>query len=364
MKRRSFLTGAATAGVAAAATGSFPKPAISQGMRELKMVTTWPKNFPGLGTGAQRVADRITAATEGRLTVKVFAAGELVPAFESFDAVSSGTADCMHSAAYYWQGKSKGFPFFCTVPLGLLQPEMDAWIAFGGGQELWDELAGGFNLKGLPCGSTGTQMGGWFRNEMNSVEDFKGLKFRAPGAGGEALRQIGAAVVNLPGGEIFPALQSGAIDGTEWVGPWNDLAFGFYRVVKYYYWPGFQEPGPMLECTFNKDVWESLSDADRTIVEACCRAENNLTAAEFAARNGDALDQLVTQHDVQVREYNDEIFQALTDASEQVLSDMAAESDLVDRIYNSFYDFRAKAMDWTAIAEQGFANKRQTTLGG
>lgn len=363
MQRRSFLTGAATAGVAAAAASTFPKPAISQGMRELKMVTTWPKNFPGLGTGAQRVADRITTATEGRITVKLYAAGELVPAFESFDAVSSGTADCYHAAAYYWQGKSKGFPFFCAVPLGLLQPEMDAWIAFGGGQELWDELAGEFNLKGMPCGNTGTQMGGWFRNEINSVEDFKGLKFRAPGAGGETLRRVGAAVVNLPGGEIFPALQSGAIDGTEWVGPWNDLAFGFYRIVKYYYWPGFQEPGPMLELTFNKDVWESFSDADRTIIEACSRAENNLTTAEFNARNGDALNQLVSQHGVQVREYPDEVFKALADASEEVLADMAAESDIVDRIYNSFMDFRTKAMDWTAIAEQGFANKRRMALG-
>ncbi len=309
------------------------------------------------------MADRITAATDGRITVKLFAAGELVPPFESFDAVSTGTADLLHAASYYWQGKSKGFNFFCAVPMGLLQPEMDAWMQFGGGQELWDELAAEFNLKGLPCGNTGVQMGGWFRKEINSVEDFNGLKFRMPGAGGEVLRQLGAAVVNLPGGEIFPALQSGAIDGTEWVGPWNDLAFGFYRVAKYYYWPGFHEPGPMLECTFNKGVWDSFSDSDKALVTACCLAENNATMAEFNARNGDALEQLITQHGVELREFSDEIFTAFHEATETVLADMATESELVDRIYNSFIDARTKAMDWTALADMGYALKRRAAFG-
>ncbi|SMF18118.1 TRAP-type mannitol/chloroaromatic compound transport system, substrate-binding protein [Tistlia consotensis] len=362
MKRRAFLTGAATAGVAAAAASTLAKPAIAQGKRELKMVTTWPKNFPGLGTGAQRAADRITAATEGRITVKVYAAGELVPPFESFDAVSSGTADCMHAAAYYWQGKSKGFNFFTAVPMGLLQPEMDAWIQFGGGQELWDELGAKFNLKPLPCGNTGVQMGGWFRKEIKSVEDFKGLKFRMPGAGGEVLRKLGAAVVALPGGEIFPALQSGAIDATEWVGPWNDMAFGFYRVAKFYYWPGYHEPGSMLECTWNKGVWDSFSKADQGLITDCCLAENNAMMAEFNARNGDSLKQLIEQHGVQLREFSDEIYKAFAKASEEVLGEMATESDLVDRIYNSFLDARDKSMSWTRLANQGYANKREAAM--
>ncbi|MCB1476433.1 MAG: TRAP transporter substrate-binding protein, partial [Rhodobiaceae bacterium] len=257
MDRRSFLTKAGLASGAVAAS-ALATPAISQGKMELKMVTTWPKNFPGLGTGAQRVADRITAMTEGRITVKLYAAGELVPPFESFDAVSQGTADMYHGADYYWQGKHKGFNFFTAVPLGLTANELDGWVNHGGGQALWDELAGGFNVKPLMAGNTGVQMGGWFAKEIKSLEDLKGLKFRMPGLGGEVLRQLGASVVALPGGEIFPALQSGAIDGTEWVGPWNDMAFGFYKVVKYYYWPGFHEPGSGLACGVNKGVWEKL----------------------------------------------------------------------------------------------------------
>jgi len=236
------------------------------------MVTTWPKNFPGLGTGAQRLADRITAMTEGRIAVKLFAAGELVGAFDSFDAVSQGNAEGYHAAEYYWQGKSKAFNFFTAVPFGLTASELNAWIYHGGGQELWDELAADFGLKSFLAGNTGVQMGGWFAKEVNSVDDFKGLKFRMPGLGGEVLRRMGAAVVALPGGEIFPALQSGAIDATEWVGPWNDLAFGFHRIVKFYYFPGFHEPGSGLAFSMNKKVWDGLPDSDKAIVEAACAA--------------------------------------------------------------------------------------------
>jgi TRAP-type mannitol/chloroaromatic compound transport system substrate-binding protein len=364
MERRKFLKGAGVAGVAAAgaAASSFPTPAISQGMRELRMVTTWPKNFPGLGTGAQRLADRITAVTDGRLTVKLFAAGELVPPFESFDAVSEGTADLFHGAAYYWQGKSKGFNFFTAVPMGLTYTEMNAWLYHGGGHDLWKELAADFNLMPFPAGNTGVQMGGWFREEVNTVEDFNGLKFRMPGAGGEVLRQLGAAVVNLPGGEIFPALQSGAIDATEWVGPWNDLAFGFYRVAKFYYYPGYHEPGSTLECTWNMDVWNSFSDSDKALIAACCAAENDIMMAEFNARNGDALNTLINEHGVQLRKFSPEIFAAFAGASQNVLEDMAAESAMVDRIFTSFMDHRAKAMEWTALADQGYADMRKAAL--
>ena len=242
------------------------------------MVTTWPKNFPGLGTGAQRLADRITNGTEGRIEVKLFSAGELVPPFESFDAVSQGTADMYHAAEYYWQGKSKAFNFFATVPFGLTASEVDAWIYHSGGQALWDELSADFNLKPLMAGNTGVQWGGWFNKEINSIEDFKGLKMRMPGLGGEVLRRLGAAAVALPGGEIFPALQAGTIDATEWVGPWNDLAFGFYKITKYYYWPGFHEPGTILSLGINKDVWESLSASDQSLIETCRRRGEQLRA--------------------------------------------------------------------------------------
>ncbi len=362
LERRKFLTGAAVAGAATAS--GFPAPAISQGLQEIKMVTTWPKNFPGLGTGAERLAQRITAMTEGRITVKVFAAGELVPPFESFDAVSSGNADLMHAAAYYWQGKSKAFNFFAAVPFGLTATELNAWVYHGGGQELWDRAGEEFNIKPFMAGNTGVQMGGWFREEVNTPEDFNGLKFRMPGLGGEVLRQLGTAVVALPGGEIFPSLQSGAIDATEWVGPWNDLAFGFYKVAKYYYYPGFHEPGTALECTWNLDMWNSLSDGDKAAIEAACAADNAITLAEFNARNGDALDTLINEHGVELRKFSDEIFKAFADAAEDVLAEAGATDALTGEVYNSFIDFRRSAMNWTRLADQTYADLRTRLIGG
>lgn len=371
MKRRDFVKGAALAAgaVALAACGkeeeaAAPKeaapaaPAISKQMRELKMVTTWPKGFPGLGTGAQRLADSITAMTDGRLNVKLYGGGELVPALESFDAVSSGTADMYHGADYYWQGKSKAFNFFTAVPFGLTANEMDAWLYYGGGQELWDELSGGFNVKPFAAGNTGVQMGGWFNKELNGVEDYKGLKMRMPGLGGEVLRQIGGQSITLPGGEIFPSLQSGAIDATEWVGPWNDLAMGFYKVTKYYYYPGFHEPGSTLSCGVNSTVWNSLSTDDKAIVQFACAAENNRMFGEFNAKNGDALDTLINEHGVQLRRQSDEILKAIGDASGDVMSAVAAADPLSQKIYDNFLSFRKKAMGWTSLSETAYTAAR------
>jgi TRAP-type mannitol/chloroaromatic compound transport system substrate-binding protein len=300
MKRRKFLQGAAAGGVAAAAA-TVSAPAISQGIKQLKMVTTWPKNFPGLGTGAENLARRINTMSGGKLEVKVFAAGELVPPFQSFDAVSAGNAEMAHSASYYWPGRSPAFNFFTAVPFGLTGLEHASWINYGGGIELWTELCAQFNVKPFMRASTGVQMGGWYRKEMKSMDDFKGLKFRMPGLGGEVLRRLGAAVVNLPGGEIFPALQAGTIDGTEWVGPWNDLAFGFYRVAPYYYYPGFHEPGTTGEVLINTKVWASLSKDQQEIIEVASQAEAWREYSEFNAKNSDALEVLVNKHKVQLR---------------------------------------------------------------
>jgi len=358
MKRRQFIKGAAAASVAGAAASALSTPAIAQGMRELKMVTTWPKNFPGLGTGAQRLADSITAASDGKLTVKLFAAGELVPAFESFDAVSSGTADMYHGAEYYWQGKHKAFNFFTAVPYGFTANEIDAWLNFGGGQQVWDELAAGFNLKSFAAGNTGVQMGGWFNKEVNSLEDYKGLKIRMPGLGGEVLRRIGAAAVTLPGGEIFPALQSGAIDATEWVGPWNDLAFGFYKITKFYYWPGFHEPGSTLACGINKSVWDSFSPADQALIQACCQAENNRSYSEFNAKNGDALDTLVNKHGVQLRKMPDAVMNEIGKQSGIVVREVGEVDAIGKKILGSYLDFRGKAIAWGKLSEQAYTNSR------
>ena len=358
MKRREFITGAALAGVATAAASSFPKPAIAQGAKELKMVTTWPKNFPGLGTGAQRLADRITAMSGGALTVKVYAAGELVPPFESFDAVSTGTADMYHGAEYYWQGKSKAFNFFAAVPFGLTATEQSAWIHHGGGQQLWDELAAGFNLKPFMAGNTGVQMGGWFNKEVNSLEDYKGLKIRMPGLGGEVLRRIGATAVALPGGEIFPALQSGAIDATEWVGPWNDLAFGFYKVTKYYYYPGFHEPGTTLSSAVNLKLWNGLSKEHQAIITSATAAENDYSLAEFNARNVDALDTLINKHKVKLRKFSNDVMDAIGARSGEVVVEAGSADALSKKVLDSFLDFRAKAISWSKISDQAYWNAR------
>lgn len=358
MERRKFLATAAAGAAGAAMAASFPTPGLAQGKRDLKMVMTWPKNSPALGTGAERLAKRIQELSEGKLTVKLYAGGELVPPLEVFDAVSSGAADCYHSASYYFQGKSKAFNFFTTVPFGLTAPEMAAWLYYGGGQELWDELAGKFNMKPFPVGNTGVQMGGWFAKEINKLDDLKGLKYRMPGLGGEVFRRLGVAVSNLPPQEILPALQSGAIDGTEWVGPYIDLAFGFHKVVKYYYQPGIHEPGSALDFSVNLDVWKSLTPAQQEIIRTATTAETQLMAAEFDARNSDALDTLVNKHGVQLRRFSDDIVKAIGEAAGQVMAEMAAADDITKRVYGSYIDFRKKAIRWSSFGEKAFLDAR------
>ncbi|WP_369415078.1 TRAP transporter substrate-binding protein [Acuticoccus kalidii] len=327
------------------------------------MVTAWPKNFPGLGVGAQRLADNITAATDGRVTVKLYAAGELVPAFEVFDAVANRTAEIYHSPDYYFQGKHPAFAFFTAVPMGLITSEFNAWIMHGGGQALWNELSGRFGIKPFAAGNTGTQMGGWFRNEITSVDDLQGLKFRAPGMGGEVLRKLGVNVVALPAGEIFQALQSGAIDATEFVGPLNDLAFGFYRVAKYYYYPGFQEPSAAITAGINQAAFDELSKTDQIIVQQCCTADNDNVYAEFTAKNGQALSTLVNQHGVQLKKYPDDVFDGFAKASEEVVAAIGEHDDLAKRIRDSYLKARKDLRAWTQIAEQAFTNERTRTLG-
>lgn len=374
MKRRNFLTSAAVVGGVAAASavaykygkqaGTEPgvsqtaAPAISQGIKHLKMVTTWPKNFPGLGTGAERLAERITTMSDGKLQVKVYAAGELVPAFQCFDAVSSGQAEMSHSASYYWQGKSPAFNFFTAVPYGFNSSEHAAWMLWGGGLDLYTELCDNFNIVPFMGASTGEQMGGWFRKQMNSLDDFKGLKFRMPGLGGEVLRKLGATVVNLPGGEIFPALQAGTIDGTEWVGPWHDLAFGFYKVTKYYYWPGFHEPGTTGEVLVNKQVWSGLSKHEQEIIRVAVQAEGTISSAEFQYRNSDALDVLVNKHNVELRNFSDEILIQLGKASAEVVSEISDQDAFTRKVYQSFMKQRKNAIGWSKLSEQAYMNAR------
>ena len=322
------------------------------------MYTTWPKNFPGLGTGAQYLADTIGKLSGGRLTVKLYGAGERVPALETFDAVSRGSAEMGHGAAYYWKGKSPATPFFTAVPFGLTAQEMNGWLYHGGGLELWRELYANFNLIPFEAGNTGTQMGGWFNKEINKLDDLKGLKMRIPGLGGDVLQRLGVTTVNIPGGELFTALQSGAIDATEWVGPYNDLAFGLYKAAKYFYYPGWQEPGPTLECIVNKDAYAKLPEDLQAIVATACQATGSQMLAEYAARNRAALETLVNQHGVELRAFPDEVMAALRETADQVLQDLVAEDAFSRKVFASFDKYRKQVRESTRLAEQAYLNTR------
>ena len=323
-----------------------------------KLVTSWPKNFPGLGTAPEGFSKMVEEMSAGRLNIKVYGAGELVPALQVFDAVSQGTAEMGHSGAYYWKGKTPAAQFFTTVPFGLTAQEMNGWIYHGGGLELWQELYAPFNLIPLAAGNTGVQMAGWFNKEINSVEDLKGLKMRIPGLGGEVLKRAGGTPVTLPGGELFTSLQTGTIDATEWVGPYNDLAFGLYKAAKHYYYPGWHEPGSMMELTVNKPAFESLPKDLQAIVTVAARAINADMLAEYTARNNAALTELVEKHGVDVRELPADVLNKLRELSEEVVAEVAAQDPASQKVYDSYMKFREGVVKYHAISEQSFINAR------
>lgn len=358
MKRRHFLSGASLAGAAALAS-ALPKPAIAQDKIEWKMVTSWPRGLPGLATGAERLADRIGKLSSGRLTIKVFAGGELVPALGCFDAVKQGTADMAHDAAYYHIDKEQAAGFFTAVPFGMTADELNGWIYFGGGQELWDELFAKHGIKSFLAGNTGVQMGGWFRKEIKSVKDLQGLKFRMPGQGGDALAKLGVTVVQLSGQDIFSNLQSGTIDGAEWIGPYNDLSLGFYKITKLYYWPGFHEPGSALQCMVNKQKFDALPEDLKQIIAAACAAENDIMLAEFNGRSPAALATLVNEHKVQLMQFPKDVLIAFGNASGEVMQDVLDKGDeLTKRIAKSYFKFLKDAKAYTKVTEAAYTAAR------
>jgi TRAP-type mannitol/chloroaromatic compound transport system substrate-binding protein len=334
MKRRQFITSAA---IGAAAASTLAAPAIAQGNQTWRMVTTWPKNFPGLGVGAQRTADRITAASGGRLTVQVFAAGEMVPPLQSLDAVIDGSAEMSHGAAYYWQNKSQGLSFYTGVPFGMTSRELTAWVRYLGGQEIWDKIYDQFGVQGFLSGDTGTQAGGWFKNELTGVADLQGLRFRTPGLGGQVWGKLGAAVTNMAAGEIFAALQSGTLDAAEFVGPYNDLALGFYQIAKNYYFPSFVEPGLATEVVVSKAKFQALPADLQEIVRAAVQAGYDDVASDMYANDPRALQTLVSEHGVQVRRFPDEILEAGAKAASEILADIRQNGDaLTKEVAESF----------------------------
>ncbi|HBC56986.1 MAG TPA: ABC transporter substrate-binding protein [Gammaproteobacteria bacterium] len=357
MKRRELVK---SVGIGALAAGTAVSAPMVQAKKSFqwKMVTSWPKNFPGLGTGANFLAKTIAELSDGRIQIKVYGAGELVPAFEVFDAVSRGTAQMGHGAAYYWKGKIEAAQFFAAVPFGLTAQEMNSWLYHGGGLELWQEAYEPFDLIPTAAGNSGVQMAGWFNKAIDSVSDLKGLKMRIPGLGGEVLRRAGGTPVSLPGGEIFTALKTGAIDATEWVGPYNDLAFGFYKAAKYYYYPGWHEPGTTIECFINKTAFNSLPTELQSIVKIACRVANQDMLADMTARNNAALQTLVDKHKVEVRALPDPVLSKLKQLSEQVVAEIAEKDNFSKRVYSSYNRFRRQTIDWHRISEQAFLNAR------
>jgi TRAP-type mannitol/chloroaromatic compound transport system substrate-binding protein len=352
LRRRDVLIGAGS--LAAVST-----PAIAQGLRQLKMVTDWPAGSPGLQSSASRLAQRITAASAGRINIEMYPPGTLVRSFETFDAVAAGVADMYHSAEYYWEKKSPAFNFFAAVPFGFTANELFAWVQYGGGQDLWDALSGQFNIKPFLCCNTGTQMGGWFIREVPSPEAFRGLRYRMPGLGGEVLRRLGAIVVNVPGGEIVQTLKSGAIDGSEWVGPWLDMALGLHTVASYYYYPGFHEPGTGATLGVNKRVWESFDTSERQVIEDAAAAEYTRSLAEFNANNALGLQKLRDQGTVKILEFSDAVLKELYRISKDVVAEAGSDDDLSKKIYASYQQFLAAIIDWSDIAEGAVLSSRR-----
>ncbi len=355
MRRRDILAGAGT--LAAGATMGFPAPAISQGIRQLRMVTLWPEG-PGVLPSARRLARAISDTTGGRIEIEVFASGGLVRPSEIFDAVEAGLADMFHTHEGFFEKKSKAFHFFSGVPFGLTANELFAWVRFGGGQELWDELSSQFNVKSLHCSSTGAQMAGWFRQEITSLESFRGLRYRMPEPGAEVLRRLGAVVVALPGTEIVPALNSGAIDASEWVGPWMDMAMGLHKAASFYYYPAWHEPGTGLTLGINRGVWESFDESDRQLIEAAAAGEYALSLAEFNTNNALSLRQLRDEGAVRIMKFDDSILKGFREISQGVVAEMGSGDELSGKIYVSYQEFRALISGWTEISEGAFSKLR------
>ncbi|WP_150493218.1 TRAP transporter substrate-binding protein [Roseibium aquae] len=363
MDRRSFIkkAGLGVGGVAAAST--LAAPAIAQARSDMVIVSTWGRDFPGLGVSAQRLAARIGELTEGRIAVQYFAAGERVGAFDVFDEVASGNAQAYIAADYYWKGKHPAWSYFTSVPFGLTYAEIDAWIKYGGGQELWDEVADQFGLKNFAAGNTGVQMGGWFNKEIETADDLKGLKMRIPGLGGDVMAKLGASPVSLPGGQIYENLVSGAVDATEWVGPYNDYFMKFYEAAKYYYYPGMHEPGSQLALGLNKSWFSTLSATDQAIIEAACNEENARQMAETNAENGVYLNRLITEHGVELKQFSDEVYDAFGEAAEEVFEETIQHSDLAARTHESFAKARSELGRWMLLADTGYTQQRNRVLG-
>ena len=360
MKRRNFL---ASSGLTALAVGSgasaVATPAISQNRKRWRLATTWPKGAPGLATGAEVVADHVTKASGGRLTIELYGAGELVPAFEVINAVSNGTIEMGHGYPSYWSSVHPAMNFLAPVPFSLTPQEQYAWFRHGGGQALAEELYSELGLKFFVSGNVMAQGHGWFNKEINSIEDYSGLKMRIGGLGGRVIAAAGGTVVSIPLGEVLQSLQTGAIDAAEFVGPMNDLAFGMHQAAKNYYWPGWQEPSGIMDCFINQTSWDSLDDDLKAIVAGANTMANEIVNSEYVALNAKALRTLTQEHGVEVKYLNDDTLDALSRLANDVVEEEASKSEMSKRIFESLRAFRTLVLPYTTAADTAFLKARE-----
>ncbi|MEM9010955.1 MAG: ABC transporter substrate-binding protein [Pseudomonadota bacterium] len=359
MDRRSFIKASALGSTAAAT--SLAAPALAQGTRKLTMVTSWGRGLAGVFDAAVYTADAINAMSDGTLEVEVKAAGELVGAFEVFDAVSAGQADMYHAADYYFINQHPAFAFYTGVPFGMEATELNNWYYHDDGKRLHHELGEIFNLRSFLAGNTGTQAGGWFRNQINGPEDFNGLKFRMPGLGGKALGYLGASVQNLPGAEVYQALASGAIDGTEWIGPWADEKAGFQEITKFYYTAGFHEPAAGLSVAVNLEVFNSLTPAQQAVIEHASASANVWNLSQYLMNNGAALERLKAGG-VSVLEFPDSVWDAFGTASQQVYDEFLGD-ELFKQHYDSYIASMRASSGWLTASTSVYRTQRDRVLG-
>lgn len=324
-----------------------------------KMVTTWPPGFPVLQEGAERFADNVRAMSNGRINIKVYAGGELIPALQTFDAVSQGTVEMGHGSAYYWAGKIPEAQFFSTVPFGMTPRGMNAWLYHGGGLDLWREVYEPFHVVPFPLGNTGVQMGGWFNKEINSVDDLSGLRMRIPGLGGKVFAKAGGNPVLLAGSEVYTSLERNTIDATEWIGPYHDQRLGLYRAAKHYYYPGWHEPGTVLELTVNKRAWDSLPADLKAIISHAAESENVLMLSEMEQKNLTALKELQAREGVEIHRFPDDVLSKLQAMTEETLAEEAAANPAFKRVYDAYQAFRQQDDAWTAVSERAYLGIEQ-----
>ncbi len=347
--------------IAAAAAAPLAAPAVARAQDSFNwtMVTAWPAGSPGVGVNAQRFADRVQAMSGGRIAIRLYAAGELVPPFECLDAVQQGTADLAHGTPYYWAGKSPALHFFTGVPFGMTALEMTSWIRFGGGQELWEEVYAPFGVVPFYAGSSGVQAGGWFKRPINSLDDLAGLRFRIAGLGADVLKRVDVEPVLMAPGDIFSSLTSGALDGADWVGPWNDLAFGLNKVAKFYYMPAFHEPGPSLEVIVNRQKFDALPDDLQAIVREAAGATALETTADFQFHNTKTFPAVEADPEIEINHFPPEVIERVRQETAVVLENLSKTSELTGRVYESHMAFLTESVAYAPWSELGYLEMRQ-----